>query len=90
MCDNAPIDFVLYNPELLSAFSTILSEREASKREFLNNTKTIFFSLRLAGLPDAAFSFFSIFCGGECDFLLSKTKFPYFKTHMKLIVLGLY
>jgi len=38
-----------YNPEMLSAFSAILSEREASKREFLNNFKTIFFSLRLAG-----------------------------------------
>ena len=48
VCDNAPTDLVLYNPELLSAFSTILSEREDSRREFLNNTKTIFFSLRLA------------------------------------------
>jgi len=35
VCDNAPTDFVLYNPEMLSAFSTILSEREASKREFI-------------------------------------------------------
>ena len=50
VCDNAPTDLVLYNPELLSAFSTILSEREDSRREFLNNTKTIFFSLWLAGL----------------------------------------
>jgi len=35
VCDNAPTDFVLYNPEMLSAFSTILSEREASSREFI-------------------------------------------------------
>jgi len=32
-------------------FPTILSEPEASKSEFLNNTKTIFFSLRFAVLP---------------------------------------
>jgi len=32
--DNAPPDFVQNNPEMLSAFSTILSERKASKREF--------------------------------------------------------
>ena len=34
VCNNAPTDFVLYNPEI-SAFSTILREREAQKREII-------------------------------------------------------
>ena len=36
MCDNPPTDFVIYDPELFSAFSTIFSEREASLGEFFD------------------------------------------------------
>jgi len=45
-----------YNPEMLSVFSAILRDRKVwvsagvQSENLLNNTKTMFFSLRLAGL----------------------------------------
>jgi len=50
VCDNAPTDFVQNNHEMFSAFSTIVSEQEASKREFFDIWFSLLILTRLAGL----------------------------------------
>ena len=50
MCDSPQTNFVIYDPELFSAFSTIFSEREALLGEFFDVWFNLLILILLASL----------------------------------------